>query len=301
MLQVFHGREARGGRDPSTHAARRRRSICRSHSFRWFQLAKMRLTIHHKAVRLFTCVGRSRLWLRLGCGLLRSNVVEAIDRGAIRTRNQMPVRVDRDGDRRVAQVLLHVYDRFALLQQQGRARMPQIMQPDVAQRRRLKQPSKHVPHVPLFERRALEGREDPRRHRLPLLEPARLLPTLPVQEDRGELRRQIDAVPFMRFWRRQHATDDVPLHEEEPPVPVQIAVLERQELAEPSPVRSAHRTNGAQRGKCCSAVATRCAASSRVSGCIRSSVRRRGAGTGLAAMPGSPAASRPRRPATASC
>jgi hypothetical protein len=36
MLRVFHGREAREGRDPSTHAARRRRSICRSHSFSWF-------------------------------------------------------------------------------------------------------------------------------------------------------------------------------------------------------------------------------------------------------------------------
>jgi hypothetical protein len=45
MLRVFHGREAREGRDRSTHAARRRRSICRSYSLSWFQLAKMRLMI----------------------------------------------------------------------------------------------------------------------------------------------------------------------------------------------------------------------------------------------------------------
>src|SRR5262245_53120894 len=44
MLGVFHGRGAREGRDPSSHAARRRRSSCGSHSFSWFQLATMRIT-----------------------------------------------------------------------------------------------------------------------------------------------------------------------------------------------------------------------------------------------------------------
>ena len=56
---------------------------------------------------------RNRLWLRGGCGWLR--VVEPIDRGAVSTGDQMAVDVDGDPNRLVAQLVAHVRQALAVL------------------------------------------------------------------------------------------------------------------------------------------------------------------------------------------
>ena len=48
----------------------------------------------------------------------RGGVIGPIDRAAIRARNQMPARVDRDLDAAMPELFLHVDDALALLQKQ---------------------------------------------------------------------------------------------------------------------------------------------------------------------------------------
>jgi hypothetical protein len=43
--------------------------------------------------------------------------------------------------------------------------------------------------------------------------------------------REVDAPPLMIFRRRQDAADQVPLHLHEPSLPVEVAPLEREQLA----------------------------------------------------------------------
>ena len=57
-------------------------------------------------------------WLRGGCVWLRRSIVEAIDGGAIGTGDQVSVRVDGDLNAAVSELLFHVDDGLALLQQQ---------------------------------------------------------------------------------------------------------------------------------------------------------------------------------------
>ena len=53
---------------------------------------------------------------------------------------------------RVSELLLHVDDRLALLQQQRRERMPQVVDADLPELRFLEHPREHVPDVALLER-----------------------------------------------------------------------------------------------------------------------------------------------------
>jgi len=55
------------------------------------------------------------LLLRLGCVWLRRVVIEPIDGRAICPRDQVPIRVDRDLNARVPELLFHVDDGLALL------------------------------------------------------------------------------------------------------------------------------------------------------------------------------------------
>ena len=67
------------GRAPSTHAARRRPSTCRSHPSSWFQLAKMRLTSF-----------RTHFAFRLSAeAALRQPAIDPIDCGAVPVGNEM--------------------------------------------------------------------------------------------------------------------------------------------------------------------------------------------------------------------
>ena len=87
---------------------------------------------------------------------MRRDIVQLVDGRSIRPRNQMPVRVDGDLDRRVPELLLHVDDRFALLQQQRRERVPQVVDANLAEIGLLEDPREDVPDVPLVERGAFE-------------------------------------------------------------------------------------------------------------------------------------------------
>jgi hypothetical protein len=57
-------------------------------------------------------------------------VRQAIHCTRICTRNQMTVRVNRDLNRRVPELLLHAHDGFPLLQEQGRKRVAQVVRSD---------------------------------------------------------------------------------------------------------------------------------------------------------------------------
>jgi hypothetical protein len=55
--------------------------------------------------------------MRLGCRGVRRDVIHAVDGGALRPRNQVSVRIDRQVDRRVPELILDVDDRLPLLRQ----------------------------------------------------------------------------------------------------------------------------------------------------------------------------------------
>jgi len=58
---------------------------------------------------------------------------------------------------------LAVRDVASRLQQQRRERVPQVVDANLPQLRLPEHPLEHLPHVALFERRVLAGREHPRR------------------------------------------------------------------------------------------------------------------------------------------
>ena len=64
----------------------------------------------------------------------------------------------------MSELLLHVDDCFALLQQQRGERVPQVVDADVAQTRFLEEPREGRPYIALFEHLPICGGEDALRH-----------------------------------------------------------------------------------------------------------------------------------------
>ena len=63
--------------------------------------------------------------------LISGDVVKSIDRGTISTRNEMPVRVHRDLNRRVSELVLHVGEALAVRDQERRVRVAEIVDPNL--------------------------------------------------------------------------------------------------------------------------------------------------------------------------
>ncbi|HTM27494.1 MAG TPA: hypothetical protein VL225_19990 [Vicinamibacterales bacterium] len=97
----------------------------------------------------------------------------------------------------MAEVLLHVDDRLALLQQQRRERVPQVVDANLTEFHLLEDACEDVADVPLLKRRAFQRGEHPRRQRLPLLDPPFPLQPAPGEQRLEQLRGHVDPTPLM--------------------------------------------------------------------------------------------------------
>jgi len=99
----------------------------------------------------------------------------------------------------------------------------------------VKDPIECFSHVRFVERRPRNGREDPHREGLAVLEPRGSLLATPQVEFCSKLPGQVDAALLVILRRRELAANEIPAHDEKRAAPVQIAPLQRQQLASAQP------------------------------------------------------------------
>ena len=86
-------------------------------------------------------------------------IIETVDCGAISARHQVPVNVDRNLNGRVSELFLHVHDRLALLNQQQRERVAEVVEPHATDAGLLKDPVEHVADVGFVQQGSVGRRE----------------------------------------------------------------------------------------------------------------------------------------------
>lgn len=147
------------------------------------------------------CVWVAR-WLR----------VQAVNRCAIRPWNEMAIDVNGHLDARVSELLLHIGERLALLNQETREGVPKVMDANAPELRFLEEPVEHaVPEVVSIHAMPCRREEHAQGHRLPGLE-GHAFPRRPETLERlRQGQGHVDAAPLLVLRQRQ-----LPRHEVAP-------------------------------------------------------------------------------------